>query len=58
VHKNTVSAVAERWNFEEGVSSIAEEHMMAFCFGCVYLHFCASLVSVCGDISEIACDQP
>jgi hypothetical protein len=25
VHKNTVSAVAERWNYEEGVSSIANE---------------------------------
>jgi len=36
VHKNTVSAVAERWNFEEGVSSIADEHTMAFCFNCVY----------------------
>jgi hypothetical protein len=36
VHKNTVSSVAERWNFEEGVSSIADEHTMAFCFGCVY----------------------
>jgi len=36
VHKNTVSAVAERWNFEEGVSSIADEHTMAFCFSCVY----------------------
>jgi hypothetical protein len=36
VHKNTVSAVAERWNFEEGVSSIVDEHMMASCFSCVY----------------------
>ena len=35
VHKNTVSAVAERWNYEEGVSSIAHEHTMAFCSGCV-----------------------
>jgi hypothetical protein len=36
VHKNTVSAVAERWNYEEGVSDIGNVDTMTFCFLYVY----------------------
>jgi hypothetical protein len=36
MHKNTVSAVAERWNYEEGVSGIAIVDALAFWF--LYLY--------------------